>query len=471
MPVFSPSALLSILETRIAQPLPADFCVAFSGGLDSAVLLHALARVTKERSGYRLRAIHVDHQLHPDSSLWADQCERSARALDVPFLRLRVAITGIADVGLEAAARDARYDALRGVVQREEVLLTAHHADDQLETMLLALLRGSGLRGLGAMPALQAFGQGFLARPLLEFTRDELQDWATGERLSWISDPSNNDAGLDRNYLRHRVAPLLRERWPASSHTATRSAEHLTEAGRLLDALAAADLSAAAVGRCLRVVQLKTLDPPRRRNLLRWWIRQCGARSPSTSQLAAIEHDMLRAAVDRQPCIDWDGWEVRRHRGLLYCEARQRPLDTRQTVEWPAGGQVELPSELGRLQMIAAPADDMVRDMADRAAGRIAASGISFPLHVRFRSGGESLRPAGDAHHRTLKQLSQAFGILPWWRDRLPLIYSGERLLAVGDLWVAEEFAARGAEKALRIVWEDRPPLFAGTEDERRPRL
>lgn len=447
MPRFSPTALLAVLEARVGRPSPTDFCVAYSGGLDSTVLLYAMAGVAADRTDLRLRAIHVDHRIHRDSSRWADHCERSARALNVDFVRLSVTVAGVAEIGPEAAARDARYDALRAALKPQEVLLTAHHADDQLETMLLALMRGSGVRGLSAMAPVQPFGSGWLARPLLEFTRDELESWAAGERLSWLSDPSNDDADLDRNYLRHRVAPVLRERWPAAAHTASRSAEHLAEASQLLDAFAGADVAAASVGPCLGVEYLKTLDPARRRNVLRYWIRKTGALAPSTRKLAAIEHDMLAAADDRSPCVEWDETEVRRHRGLLYCGPRQPALSAPDSIDWQAGECVELPATLGRLRLI------------ENAAGGIAAARLAYPLRIRFRSGGESLRPSGDTHHRSLKQLSQSFGILPWWRDRLPLIYSDDRLLAVGDLWVADEFAARGDENALQIVWENRPPL------------
>jgi tRNA(Ile)-lysidine synthase len=447
--MFSPAKLLAALDARIARPLPVDFCVAYSGGLDSTVLLHAMAGLIAARPDYRLRAIHVDHQLHPDSARWAEHCEHTAGQLGVQFQRLTVVVSGAADVGLEAAARNARYDALRAALTDQEVLLTAHHADDQLETMLLALMRGSGVRGLGGMAPLQALGPGWLARPLLEFTRDELDAWARSERLSWIDDPSNQNAALDRNYLRHHVVPVLRSRWPAAAHTAARAAEHLAEAGQVLDATAEADAAAAAVDGCLSVAYLAGLDPARRRNVLRYWFRRCGARAPSTRKLAAIEHDMLFAADDRSPCIEWDGMEVRRHRGLLYCGPRQASLSAPGRIEWQAGECLELPAALGRLRM------------APDAHGSIAASRLAYPLSVRFRSGGESLRPAGDAHHRSLKQLAQSRGILPWWRDRLPLVYSGDRLLAVGDLWVAEEFAARAAADAMRIVWEDRPPLIA----------
>jgi tRNA(Ile)-lysidine synthase len=449
MPRFSPSALLEVLRSRVlAAPAASHdaWCVAYSGGLDSTVLLHAMARIAHE-ARWSLRAVHVDHQLQPGSAHWREHCEQSARELGVDLVSVSITVERQAESGLEAAAREARYDALRPLLRAGEVLLTAHHADDQLETMLLALMRGAGVRGLSAMPLIQPFGAGWLARPLLEFTRRELAAWAAEEQLRWIDDPSNENVSLGRNFLRHRIAPLLQERWPAAAHSATRAAAHLTEAGEVLDSLAEVDLAAVAVGDCVSVAELKKLEPARRRNVLRHWIKRQGVRAPSTRKLAALEHDMLVAREDRVPCIDWDGVEVRRHGGLLYCIGRQPPFDPPDIIEWDTREAIELPAQLGRLRL------------ESSAAGGIATARLAGTVHVRFRSGGEALQPAGDVHHRKLKKLLQSAGILPWWRERVPLICSQEQLIAVGDLWVAEEFAARAGEPAVRIVWERRPSL------------
>lgn len=446
MSQFLPSALLACIESLVPRT-SAELCVAYSGGLDSTVLLHALARAVAGRSNYRMRAAHVDHRLHSESARWREHCGRVTQELQIEFVPLVVAVPEAAGIGLEAAAREARYGALRQILKANEVLLTAHHADDQLETMLLALMRGAGLRGLSGVPAVQIFGSGWLARPLLEFTRAELEEWAASERLHWLDDPSNDNTSFDRNFLRHRVLPALRERWSVAAHSATRSTAHLREAARLLDVLAAADLEAIAVGSCLSATRLTKLAPARRRNVLRHWIRQSGVRVPSTRKLAAIERDMLVARDDRLPCIEWDDAQVRRHGGLLYCMARQPPFETRDALEWNVSQVLELPAELGRLRM------------QPDAFGGVASARLPEALQIHFRQGGEALQPAGDAHHRKLKKLLQAAGVLPWWRDRVPLIYCAERLVAVGDLWIAEEFAARAGEDALRIVWEGKPKL------------
>jgi tRNA(Ile)-lysidine synthase len=448
MAQFSPSALLACIESLVPRT-SAELCVAYSGGLDSTVLLHALARALVARPNYRMRAAHVDHQLQRDSAHWRQHCGSVALSLQIEFVPLVVKVAADPELSPEAAARDARYAALRQILKPNEVLLTAHHADDQLETMLLALMRGAGLRGLSGVPSVQIFGGGWLARPLLEFSRAELEEWARAEQLQWLQDPSNENTSFDRNFLRHRVLPALRERWPAAAHSATRSTAHLREAGRLLDVLATADLESVAIGSCLSLAQLASLAPARRRNVLRHWIRQHGARAPSTRKLATIERDLLIAREDRLPCVEWDGVQVRRHRGLLYC-MRERPgFEAAVPLTWNVSQVLELPAQLGRLR-------------AERSAlGRLAVARVPGAVQVHFRRGGEELQPAGDAHHRKLKKLLQDAGVLPWWRDRVPLIYAGEQLVAVGDLWIAEEFAARDGEDALRIVWEERPQLIA----------
>ena len=438
MPQFFPEALLQSLRSLVIAD-HASFCVAFSGGLDSTVLLHALARSVREDAHWRLRAIHVDHRLHPNSMIWRARCEATARLLQVPLASLSVRVDA-REEGVEAAARRARYDALRQALEPHEILLTAHHADDQLETVLLALMRGAGLAGLSGIVADQPFGAGRLVRPLLGFTRAALEGWAQAEGLDWIEDPSNENTDLDRNFLRRRVAPLLTARWPASARNASRSAGHLAEAREILAALAQADLSRVGVDGRLSVERLAALEPARRRNLLRYWIRERGARAPSTRKLAAVEHDLLTAGEDRTPIVDWDDVEIRRYRGLLYLGRRTRPNDAVE-LRWDPRSEIELPTGLGRLQLRPDPA------------GGLATAKLAPTLVVRFRLGGERLRLAGEAHRRSLKKMLQAAGVPPWRRDRVPLIYSDDRLAAVGDLWVADDFAARDGEDAARIVW------------------
>lgn len=448
-PEFNPSECLSALERILPAAAGGRLLVAFSGGLDSTVLLRSLTSALRDRPRYSILAIHIDHGLHPDSQQWQRHCADVARMLGVAYLHRSVLVDSNVG-GVESAAREARYEALRGLMSTGDSLLTAHHADDQLETVLLALMRGAGVTGLAGMPACQPFDPGWHLRPLLDFTRHQLQAWADAEGLQWLTDPSNVGLRFDRNYLRHEVIPRLTRRWPGAPRAAVRSAAHLADAGALLGALAAADVASASVGDCLSVQRLAALDPLRRRNALRLWLKVRGARMPSTRKLLALEHDMLAAQEDRSPCTGWDGFEVRRHRGLLYASAAVPRLDAASTVlRWQWREPLELPSGLGRLRT-----------------GPAGASGLSVAklppqIEVRFRSGGEQLKVAGDAHHRKLKKLLQSCDVLPWWRERIPLLYVEGELAAVGDLWIAAAFAAAAGEPALRIEWEGRPEIAA----------
>jgi tRNA(Ile)-lysidine synthase len=418
----------------------ARLCVAYSGGLDSTVLLHALSQLRPQGRPLHLRAVHVDHQLHASSHAWRSHCEAAAAALGAPFEAVTLSVRP-GDEGLEAAARHARYDALRERLARGEVLLTAHHADDQLESVLMALVRGAGVAGLSGVRAAQPFGPGRLVRPLLAFTRADLEAWARSQHLAWIDDPSNENLELDRNFLRASVAPLLRARWPGAARAAARSAAHIDEARVLLEGMGRDDLARIAVDGRLDVEQLTTLAAARRRNVLRTWMRLNGVKAPSTRKLLAIERDLLTAGSDRTPCVSWDDVELRRHRGVLYLERRLQAAP-QGDVPWDGQQALALPAGLGVLTLRADPE------------GPIDALKLGRDLSVRFRTGGERLRRSGELHRRSLKKMLQAAGVPPWRRERLPLVYAGEQLAAVGDLWVADEFAARARDHAARIVWE-----------------
>jgi len=438
----SPDDLPRIIEAHLPAGASGDLLVASSGGLDSTVLMHALAG----RWPKQVRAVYINHGLHVDASAWGAHCATLARELGIAFQARIVSIPPNPEEGIESAARYARYEAFRELLQPGETLLTAHHADDQLETVLLALSRGSGVDGLAAMPRCQRFGVGWHLRPLLEFTRDELLHWARERGLRWLDDPSNDDTRFDRNFLRSNVVPALRARWPSVAQAAVRTASHLGEASELLDELAAHDFAVAALGPCLRMSALRALEGPRRRNLLRYWLRSCGARAPSTRKLAALEHDMLAADDDRLPCVEWDDIEVRRHRDLLYCCPRL-PLTEAMDFEWTWQSPARLASVPGTLR-------------AEIAHGRgLKRASLPERLRVRTRAGGERLKLPGRSHHRELKKLLQEANVLPWWRDRLPLVYVGDTLIAVADLWVDADYAASSGDEGVRLVWDGRPQL------------
>jgi tRNA(Ile)-lysidine synthase len=452
------------LAGRLGQLLPAfpdvAVCVAFSGGADSTALLAALAQIA--RPPLRLRALHVDHRLHPHSGRWSAHCRRVARRLKVPLAVRIVKVARARGESPEAAARAARYAALAAALGEGEALLTAHHEDDQLETVLLQLLRGAGVAGLAAMPPIAPFARGVLARPLLSMPRARLSAWLRTRGLPWIEDDSNADLRLDRNYLRLRVLPPIRERWPRASATASRSARHLAEAQRLLEALGAADAGRASVGALLSAKVLRRLPPDRRRNALRFWITAAGHPAPPTSLLSEIAGPLLAARPDAQPFVAWERVLVRRQADLL--SLRPAPaVSTRRGTRGAASGgpagepqgadgswrwrwrelrECALPPPLGTLRI--------TRD----ARGPLDLDALAPLLTLRVRRGGERLRPVRGGPRRTLKSLLQEARVPAARRAHLPLIFAGEKLIAVAALWLDESVQASAASpRRGRLGW------------------
>lgn len=433
------------LEPVLAAP-GAGLCVALSGGLDSSVLLHVLARA----NAHPLRAIYVDHQLHPDSAAWGRHCEQLCRDLAVPFSSIAVTVDAPAGEGPEAAARRARYRALAGALAAGEVLVTAHHQDDQAETLFLNLMRGAGVAGLAGIPRDAGFAAGRLWRPLLDLPRPALRDYAHQAGLAWIEDPANVDARMDRNFLRHSVLPVLASRWPGLRATVGRSARLCGEAAALVDELATLDARRVMRGGRVSVPALAALGKARQRNVIRYLCRRELGTVPTEARLREGLTQLLDAGEDRRPLLAWAGGEIRRYRSALYLMPALAPRPAAERhLELAArpGACLALGESLGRLRLV-------------RGSGQgLAVARLGPTLTVGFRAGGERIRPAGDAHSRELKKLLQERGVVPWMRDRIPLVFSGGSLAAVGDLWVAADFAAAGGEPGLRVRWDRHPAI------------
>ena len=312
-----PQLIAAALATVAA---PRRVYVGFSGGLDSTVLLHLLCAWWRQQPRAQrpsLHAIHVNHQLHPLAAEWRQHCERQCAAWGVEFHAATVAVDSGGD-SLEQAARQARYQAFAQQVTADDVLLLAHHRDDQVETLLQRLARGSGPLGLGAM-AMHSRHRGFsVLRPLLTEDRQTLQAYANHHALTWVEDPSNQDATLERNFLRQRLLPLWRRQHPNLNHTLGRSARLCAEAAGLLEQLAAVDLGPWPRDGGLPLTRLQSLAPDRQRNLLRHWLRRLGVQPPSEDRLHRLLTEVMAAAGDRQPRVQWGRHSVRRFNGRLY---------------------------------------------------------------------------------------------------------------------------------------------------------
>ncbi len=436
--------LKRLIELEAVAAEASRYIVAMSGGLDSTVLLHALV-MARSRHQKTLLAVHVDHQLQAASADWCDACRKFTAELGVDFIAETVSVDLNSGAGLEAAAREARYGALRGHVESGDWLLSAHHRDDQAETLLLNLMRGSGPIGLAGITAIRPFARGWLARPLLGVSRAELLDYADKAGLQWIDDPSNTDLEFDRNFLRHDVLPRLDARWPDCVSRLAKSAALAGEAAKLLAELAEIDLQTlGARPERLSIDGLHALSAARQRNVLRHAVRRIGLPAPGASHLSAIVGDLLAAKEDAQPLIRWRGAEARRYRDQLYLLPASDADAAVPDEQLVAGGRVNLRAGHGALTLAPGAPVGLSDDV------------VSSGLHLQYRQGGEEIRPAGQAHTRKLKKLLQEEGIVPWMRDRLPLLYAGQRLVAVADLWIAADAAS---EPGNAVVWEQRPPL------------
>lgn len=432
------------LKEHLRQKLHAHpascYVIGYSGGLDSTVLLHLAVALKGE---FTFRALHINHRLSSKADLWQEQCEATSKAFAIPFQAVEVEVSDEKGESLEAAARKARYRAFEVHLGEGEILLLAHHAGDQSETVFFHLLRGGGLKGLSGMPEVRPLGRGKLLRPLLEFEREDLRAYAKAHGLSWIEDESNGDLRFDRNFLRHEVFPKLKQRWPRLERTLARCAAHLAESQALLDELTDEWLARveAEAGR-LEISRL--LQFPRRRQkwILRRWIEKTIGSPPTTDQLERILREIIGAGQDRSPELKIGDHLLRRHRGRLLIEKHSvSPKENPQNLLWPKGqSEIQLPDG-SRLVRILVQGGGISRSRWEVA-----------EIEIRYRRGGEVLRIPGRGR-RSLKKWLWEQNIPPWQRNTIPLIYLNGELAAVADLLVCESFLASQGELAYRLQW------------------
>jgi len=423
--------------------------VAFSGGLDSTVLLHLLHLLHKDgRLQGTLGAIHVHHGLQPLADSWLKHCERVSAMFNVPLLHKQVDAGRFAqELGPEAAARKARYAAYESALSAGGLLLQAHHVDDQAETILLHLLRGSGPRGLSGIPLRRKLGKGELLRPLLACSRRQLHEHASVHGLSWVDDPTNEDLRFERNYLRHAIIPRLVSKWPATSDNLARSAALCSDASRLIVTMAEIDLQHVRSEKpnqlCLK--KLQTLSPERQRNVLHYWSCLCcnglGVNEPPYKVLLEVLSNLIDARPDSSPVVSWGGpdsrMEFHRHGQTLYL-VESKQVDLPDSLDWNLQLPVRLPGSLGTLVFI--PGKARVKEI------------IEAQVEVRFRKGGETIKLPGRPT-RTLKNLLQENRVPVWQRNHVPLVYGNGQLLAVAGICLGEAWPDFIGQDGARIVW------------------
>ena len=417
------------------------FLIAYSGGLDSHVLLHLMACLGKE-DGLSVRAVHVNHNIQRESRSWTGHCQDICRALGVELQVLDVDASRPGKESPESWARHKRYTAIENILAEGEILLTAHHRDDQLETFLLRLLRGAGVLGLAAMRAVRRFGTGLHARPLLNYSREQLLDYARVHGLDWIEDPSNADIHPDRNYLRHRVLPAIKERWPSGALPVSRAINTLAETQELLDDLALQDLLiCSADDPCVLIVdRVKRLPAPRQKNMLRYWCRILDLPPPNGRRLTHIVTDVIQAKRDSTARIRWKGAELQRYGQYIRLGAPLEEFDSSVIRVWDF--TEPCPLDYGELTALEGIGNGLKQQAC--AGARV---------EVRYRAGGEKIRLPGRNCTHKLKKLFQEAGTPPWLRERTPLIYLDDRLAMVAGLWTAAEFLAATNEPSWIITW------------------
>jgi tRNA(Ile)-lysidine synthase len=443
--------LTESVAAQIAPLLPAhsSVLIGLSGGVDSVVLLHLLHKLSA-RFSWQLSALHVHHGIIPNADAWSDFCADLCARHHISLHIERVDIAPLREHGIEAAARKLRHAAF--AEQACDFVALAHHADDQAETLLLQLLRGAGVRGASAMPQfIERAGSVPQVRPLLHCSREEIMGYAAAHHLHWIEDESNADDSYPRNFLRHRVLPLLAECFPAYRDTLARSAQHFAEASSLLDELAQQDGMQSIHTGTLDVAALQVLSLPRAKNLLRYFLHSLGAPMPQMVQLDDMLHQLCSARQDAAVCVSYSDWQVRRYQGGVYALRALGEFDPDIILPWHGEAELKWPALNARLRF------DRKKDSHGK---NLRSNSISLaklqraPVTLRLRHGGEALRPHPAAATRTLKNLLQEHHVPPWQRDRLPLLYCGDELVCVPDVAIAAGYQAFANEAGVVLAYE-----------------
>ena len=432
------------VAARIAPLLPAhsSILIGLSGGVDSVVLLHLLHELAP-RFSWRLSALHVHHGISQNADAWAKFCAGLCALHQITLHIEHVDIAPLRAHGIEAAARKLRHAVF--AAQTCDFVALAHHADDQAETLLLQLLRGAGPLGMAGMPELRplAGSRAGIFRPLLGFARADIEAWARGRGLEWIDDESNDDTARQRNFVRHRVLPLIEERFPAARATAARAAAHLAEAGALLGELARLDLAMLDREKDVAVAALRQLGPMRAKNALRSLLQSRAIPAPTAAQLDELYRQLVDAREDRTVLLKIQDWELRRYRGRIRIARVHAPLPRNFREVWTGENRLPLLKLGGVLKFKPEDGRGLSVEQLRRA-----------EVTVRLREGGERLRPDARRPRRALKKLMQERGIPPWQRARWPVLYCGEHLVCVPGIGEDCAWQAGPGEPGLILSWE-----------------
>ena len=422
--------------------------VAFSGGLDSSVLLHSLVGIPEFKE--KVFAIHVNHGLSPNSKSWIKHCDKFCSGLGVNFIPLTIELEN--SKTNENILRKARYEALFSCLKQGDVLCTAHHQDDHIETILFRILRGTGIKGLAGIEKYSQMEGIDLIRPLISYSKKDLLDYADKFEVNWIEDESNEDLSISRNFIRKKVIPNLKnDNWPEYKNSISYLSSKAKEANEILDEIAYLDLKLCASESLdrLSILKIKELSHARAMNVLFTWLginTHLGVSNKLTDQ---VYKSIILASESSNPVVTFGkkgqkgSFQIRRFNNFLHHLplTETETLSNKKVWKWNSDDPLELPT--GTLSMQVALGKGISTQLTE--------PGIS----IKGRIGGERCKPEGRSKSQKLKKLFQEYGVPPWVRDRIPLVYVGDQLAAVSDLWVCEEFVAKKDERGIVLSWTD----------------
>jgi len=430
----------AIVLKEISSLVSRKFLLAFSGGVDSVVLLDLLVNLLNESD--QIRIIHINHNLNKCSDDWAQFSREICKKYDLPFIYASVK-PNRQGKGLEADARALRYQSFREVIQDDEYLLTGHHQDDQMETLLYRIFRGTGIDGLRAIRRETKFGKGFLYRPMLNVSREEIEEYAQLRNLKWIHDSSNDDSSYDRNFLRKDIIPSIKKRWPSVEKKVSRLSVIAEQNQALLNEFAIEDTGAIKNYNHLDIETLSGKSYPRIINIFRFMINKNNMGVPSMQVLNEGIKTLIHSK-SKSPSMTWNDNSIRRYKRKLYFlnSSLNSPNNLSSEISWDIKETINLGENLGSIQ-----------------ARFLTGDGISLNrcpanLAIKYRKGGEEIKPSGHKITKSLKNLFQENNVLPWVRDKIPLIYVDQELISVGDLWFNQDYKASDNEDGFLITWD-----------------
>jgi len=428
----------SFLDNIHALEEHSEVLLALSGGLDSSVLLHLLKQ-TQGKFNFNLKAIHIHHGLNPLADNWLNFCNKKCKSLDINFYSEKVKINLDSPLGIEGEARKLRYEAIKK--RQKGIVVLGHHQNDQAETLLLQLLRGSGLKGLAAMPEFDSKRNFW--RPLLNIKRDDLAVYAKKNNIQYIEDASNQDMQFDRNFLRQKVLPLIESRYPASIETISRSARNIAEGHNLNNLIAIDDSKRImpADGTYLSMYGLKKLPKLRAINLIRWWLSENNILMPNKKNIEELYRQIQHIKKDASLKLKISNDESVRVYGDKLFIVKLMINTNVCNLEWSGQEELNLPNKT-RLQFIKTKGEGL----------SLSKLGLKT-LKIQSRIGGEKFKPFSDQPTRSLKYLFQNANIPPWERNQIPLIFAKKQLVAVPNLGIHYEFQAKEGEMGYQINW------------------